>query len=217
MFQVRLEGGAERRVGTVWCIGRNYVRHAQELGNVVPSEPLVFLKPAGAVRGLEPAPVAFADEVFDHECELVLLIGREVALGSEAGWEAVEAVGVGLDLTRRQVQQRCKEKGLPWWPAKGFAGSAVLSAFVERGALGDPEALRFSLELEGTVRQEGRVHDMIFDVPTLLRHLARHTPLAAGDLVFTGTPHGVGPIRVGDAFILRLEGPNGSRVFAGRL
>lgn len=217
MSKVVLESGAVRHVGTVWCIGRSYAQHARELGNPVPTEPLVFLKPATAVRGLEPEPVAFAEETFDHECELVLLVGRAVALGEEPGWEAVEAVGVGLDLTRRDMQQHCKEQGLPWAPAKAFAGSAVVAPMVERESLGDPRSLRFSLEIDGSVRQAGAVADMLFDIPGLLAHLARHAPLCPGDLVYTGTPQGIGPIRVGDGFILRLEGPSGRRSFTGRL
>lgn len=217
MSQVRLESGAVRRVGTVWCIGRNYAQHARELGNEVPPEPLVFLKPPGAVRGLEPEPVAFADETFDHECELVLLVGRRVGLGEAAGWDAVEAVGVGLDLTRREAQRICREERLPWAPAKSFAGSAVVSPLLDPRSLGEPEALRFALELEGEPRQEGGVADMLFDVPYLLAFLSRLAPLEPGDLVFTGTPQGVGPIRVGDRFILRIAGPEGERAFTGRL
>lgn len=217
MIHVHLEGGASRAIGSVWCIGRNYVAHARELHNPVPASPIVFLKPATAVRGLDPAPVAFASETFDHECELVLLLGEPVGLGERAGWEAVEAVGVGLDLTRRAVQQRCKERGLPWWPAKGFAGSGVVSPFVPLAALGAPEGLTFGLDVAGEARQRGRVADMLFDVPALLGHLARHAPLSPGDLVFTGTPEGVGPIAVGQRFEVWLQATTARRRWSGVL
>lgn len=204
-------------MGNVWCIGRNYAKHARELGNAVPNEPIVFLKPTTAVRGLDPSPIAFAGETFDHECELVLVLGRPVPLGADAGWEVVQGVAVGIDLTRRAVQARCKERGLPWWPAKGFAGSAIVSPVVPLEEIPDPEALTFSLEIQGTLRQSGRVADMIFPVPALLTHLARYAPLTPGDLVFTGTPEGVGPTHVGDSFTLGLGLGSSERRFVGTL
>ncbi len=208
MPHVELLGGPRVPVGTIYCIGRNYAAHAAELGNEVPEEPVVFLKAAGALRGLEGGAVAFPSETFHHETELVVLLGQDVPLGGDPGWSAVAAVAVGLDLTRRQVQAVCKEKRLPWTPSKSFAGSATVGPFVARSELVDPGALGFSLEVEGELRQQGDAARMLFDVPTLLRHLASLAPLYAGDLVFTGTPEGVGPLRVGDRFRTSLtSGP----------
>lgn len=213
---VRWLDGTRTEVGTIYGIGRNYVLHAKELGNAVPTEPVVFLKARTSLRGLDPAPLAF-DEAYHHEVELVLLVGSPVPLGADPGWGAVAAVTLGLDLTRREVQRRCKEQGLPWVPAKSFAGGAVVAPFVPLADLGDTAPLTFSLDVNGERRQEGDAAEMSFDVPALLRYLASLAPLAPGDLVFTGTPAGVGPIRKGDAFTMRLATPAGAHVFSGLL
>ncbi len=209
--------GARVPVGTVYNIGRNYAQHAAELGNEVPEEPVVFLKARTAVRGLDGGPLAFADESFHHEVELVLLIGASVPLGGDPGWGAVEGVALGLDLTRREVQGRCKAKGLPWTTAKSFAGSAVVGPVLPLAALGGVAPVRFSLDVNGERRQTGDTAQMVFPVPVLLRYLASLAPLEPGDLVFTGTPAGVGPVRRGDALALRLEAPAGTWDWSGRL
>lgn len=204
-------------VGTVYAIGRNYAAHAKELGNAVPEDPVVFLKARTAVRGLAPAPVAFDGESFHHEVEVVLLVGRSVALGAQGGWSDVSAVALGLDLTRREVQNRCKEKGLPWVPAKSFAGSAVVGPFVPLAGVGDPDGISFSLEIGGALKQKGALTQMVFPVPVLLTYLASLAPLEPGDLVFTGTPEGVGPIRKGDLFKMTMWAAGGTWAFDGQL
>ena len=193
---------------SIYCIGRNYVAHAHELGNDVPDEPLVFLKAAASQRGLEPTPVAFPEESFHHEVELVLRVGRPVPLGEPGSWDHVDAVTLGLDLTRREVQSVCKERGKPWTISKSFAGSAILAPFVPHDELGAPP-YRFTLHVNDALVQSGDTSLMIFDVPTLLTYLAHLAPLNVGDLVFTGTPAGVGPLRVGDRFVLALEDDHG--------
>jgi 2-keto-4-pentenoate hydratase/2-oxohepta-3-ene-1,7-dioic acid hydratase in catechol pathway len=191
---------------TLWCIGRNYAAHARELGNDVPDEPVIFLKASSCLRGLAPEPLAVPDEAVHHEVELVLVVGHDVPIGADPGWAAVSEVAVGLDLTRRQVQSQLKERGLPWARAKSFGGSAVVGPRVPRADLGDPEQAGIALWVNGALRQEGRLDQMLFDVPSLLRHLAALAPLHAGDLVFTGTPPGVAEMRVGDRFRLQLRG-----------
>ena len=216
MIVVEAIDGPPIPVGTVYGIGRNYAAHAAELGNAVPEDPVVFLKARAAVRGLSPAPMAF-DEAFHHEVEVVLVLGRPVPLGAAAGWDAVRGVALGLDLTRREVQNRCKEKGLPWTPAKSFAGSAVVGPVVPLERLGDPERLRFSLAVNGEVRQRGDLSLMVFPIPRILGHLASLAPLEPGDLVFTGTPAGVGPIRRGDPFAAELVAERETFRWEGRL
>lgn len=217
MVEVARIDGSRAPVGTVYGIGRNYAAHARELGNAVPvGEPVVFLKARTSVRGLAPAPMAF-DEAFHHEVELVLRIGVEVPLGSAGAWDQVDGIALGLDLTRREVQQQCKTAGLPWVPAKSFAGSAVLGPFVPRGAVGDPASLAFSLDVNGERRQDGVITDMVFPVPAVLGYLASLAPLEPGDLVFTGTPEGVGPIRRGDRFEMHLAAAGGAWTFTGAL
>jgi 2-keto-4-pentenoate hydratase/2-oxohepta-3-ene-1,7-dioic acid hydratase in catechol pathway len=213
---VRWLDGSRTEVGTIYGVGRNYVLHAKELGNAVPTEPVVFLKARTSLRGLDPAPLAF-DESFHHEVELVLVVGAPVPLRGDPGWAAVSGVTLGLDLTRREVQQRCKEQGLPWVPAKSFAGGAVVGPIVPVADLGGTAGLRFSLDVNGERRQEGDPASMVFDVPALLRYLASLAPLLPGDLVFTGTPSGVGPIRAGDAFVMRLVTGAGTHTFTGLL
>jgi 2-keto-4-pentenoate hydratase/2-oxohepta-3-ene-1,7-dioic acid hydratase in catechol pathway len=216
MVEVQDNAGGSLPVGTVYAIGRNYAAHARELGNAIPDDPVVFLKARTAVRGLQPAPVAF-DETFHHEVELVLRIGRPVPLGGAGSWDDVGQLALGLDLTRREVQARCKEKGLPWTPSKSFAGSAVLGPFLPLAQVGDPATIRFSLAVNGEARQHGDPAMMLFPVPTILRYLASLAPLEPGDLVFTGTPEGVGPLRVGDRFRMELHASGGDWAFDGQL
>lgn len=202
-------------VGTIYGIGRNYAAHARELGNELPEDPVVFLKAQTTIRGLTGF-IAF-DEVYHHEVELVIRIGEVIAFGERAGWNAVDAVTLGLDVTRREVQNRCKEKGLPWVPAKSFAGSAVLAPFLPLDGLGDPEEFRFTLDVRDERRQEGVLTHMLFPIPAILTYLASLAPLAVGDIVFTGTPAGVGPIRRGDPFRMTLHGAGEPHVWDGVL
>lgn len=190
---------------TIYCIGRNYAAHAKELGNEVQGEPVVFLKAENTKRGLESSPLAFATETFHHEVELVLRIGRQVSLGQKASWNDVDSMTLGLDLTRRGAQDELKKKGLPWTLAKSFKGSAIVGPWVERKKFPDLNHIQFSLSVNGVVRQKGDTSLMLFPVPHLLTFLASFNELQIGDLVFTGTPEGVGPIKVGDAFDLTFE------------
>jgi len=212
---VRLDGGQAAPVRNIYCIGRNYSEHASELNNPVPGEPVVFMKATTALRPLTEGALAFPSETFHHEAELVLLLGREVPLGATVGWDAVAALGLGLDLTRREVQSGLKAKALPWLVAKSFAGAAPVSEFLPRACFTDLERIRFTLRVGDELRQSGDTQAMLFKVPVLLTYLASLGALAAGDLVFTGTPKGVGPIRRGDSF--RLEFPDLDRSFAGKL
>jgi 2-keto-4-pentenoate hydratase/2-oxohepta-3-ene-1,7-dioic acid hydratase in catechol pathway len=203
-------------VGNVWCVGRNYREHAAELGNEVPSQPIIFLKASSSIRALESGPLAHGDEEFHHEAELVLLLGKAIPLGGLPRHEllaTVHGLGLGLDLTRRGHQSELKKQGLPWLMAKSFAGAAPVSEFV---AEFDLERIEYSLDVNGERRQYARVSDMIFDVPFLLSYLSSSHELHAGDLIFTGTPKGVGPMRKGDTFRLAFE-QGASGVFSGRL
>lgn len=192
--------------GTIYCIGRNVFAHALELGNEPPSEPLVFLKSAASLRGLH-GPVGFPDETFHHEVEVVLVLDEPVDHGADPGWSCVGGLALGLDLTRRGVQKQLKSKGLPWTIAKSFLGSAVVGPVVPLDRFPQPDAVRFTLHVDDQLRQQGDLSELSFDVPDLLRRLAALHPLQRGDLVFTGTPAGVGPIRKGDRFTLAFESP----------
>lgn len=197
----------------IFCVGRNYAAHVREMsapGAPAPApaaEPVVFLKPPQA-RVDPPGPIvlpAGAGEIH-HEVEVVVRVD---------GAGRAEALALGLDLTDRTRQAEAKQKGLPWAAAKGFRGSAPLGPFVPLARAGDLARLRFALHVNGALRQQGSTADMLVPVPELLAYLQRWFGLAAGDLVFTGTPEGVGPLRAGDVLDLRLEGvPEASARFS---
>lgn len=199
------------------CIGRNYGEHAKELGNAVPDEPVLFLKPESALIPLG-GPIrlpAFSKDVH-HEIELVFTIARR------NGKAVADRVTIGLDLTARDVQKDLKSKGLPWEKAKAFDGSAYVtqeSTAVESFPAG--HHVEFMLKKNGHVVQSGHSGQMIFDLPSLIGHIERYMALERGDLIFTGTPAGVGPLKPGDRlegyllgellFDLQVEGPDSQR------
>jgi len=190
---------------SVFAIGRNYVGHIKELNNERPTEPVVFLKTNSALRDLNAGnQMAFANETYDHECEVVLEIGQDLPLGSKPTWDSVRGIRLGLDLTRRAKQSELKSKGLPWTLAKSFKGAGVLSSMIDKSQVPDLNNIEFSLHINGELRQQGQSSMMIWNVPDILACLCTFTDLRAGDLVFTGTPEGVGPIRVGDRIDLTL-------------
>ncbi len=212
---VELQDGDRVAVPNIYCIGRNYAEHAAELNNPVPGQPVVFLKATSSLRPLASGDLAFASETFHHEAEVVLLIGAFVERGQTAGWSVVRALALGLDLTRREVQNELKAKSLPWTTSKSFAGAACVSTFVPLERFKDPDALHFTFKIGGEQKQAGDTRDMLFKVPRILTHLASHGRLMPGDLVFTGTPKGVGPMKRGDAFELAFVEP--ALAFVGRL
>ena len=172
------------------CVGRNYVAHIQELGNEVPQDMVVFNKPNSAISDVLLSEVD--GEALHYEGEIVLLVrGGEFA-----------AVGFGLDLTRRELQNTLKQKGLPWERAKAFDGAALFSEFVPLPP--DPGGLALQLEVDGEMRQAGGVDMMIYPPATIRAELRKFTTLEDGDLVMTGTPAGVGAIRRGERFEGRI-------------
>ncbi|MCL6262473.1 fumarylacetoacetate hydrolase family protein [Craterilacuibacter sp. RT1T] len=200
--------GVPLRVGNIFCIGRNYAAHAAELGNALEEEPLVFLKPTSALIG-EDAPItlpAYSQDV-QHEAELVVLIGKGGADIAESDALAhVAAYGIGLDLTARDVQAEAKRKGLPWVKAKGFRSAACVSALVAAQRVPDPQALHFSLTVNGETRQQGDTAMMLFSVAHIVSTLSRIYGLSAGDLIYTGTPAGVSALASGDTVAVQLDG-----------
>ena len=178
-------------VRRIFCVGRNYPEHAREMGaSDVRAPPFFFTKPADAVMpsgSAVPYPSRTSD--FHHEIELV------VALGAE---REIYGYAVGNDLTRRDVQLSLKKAGKPWDTAKGFDHSAPVSPIARAADIGHPERGRIWLEVNGKLRQEGDIGDMIWRVPEIVAELATWFELEAGDLIFTGTPAGVGPLKPGD-------------------
>ena len=188
----------------ILCVGRNYEDHARELKNPLPPEPIIFGKPDSALlTDNRPFPLpAFARE-FHHEVELVVRIRRAGRLLSEADADGCyEELALGIDFTARDLQDELRSKGLPWEKCKGFDGSAAVSAFVPRRRYPDVQDLELRLDVNGRTRQRGTTADMIFPVSRILAHISEYFTLRPGDLVFTGTPAGVGPVSPGD----RLQG-----------
>ena len=193
------------------CIGRNYIDHAKELGNAVPSEPLFFFKPESAILHKDhPFAIPEWTEDCHFEVELVVRMDRAAKwIGREHARRCYTKVGLGIDFTARDVQAQLKSAGKPWEKAKAFDGSAVLSReWVPLEALGgEVQDLHFSLLRNGEVVQEGHTADMLFSVDDLIAHVSRYSTWKTGDLLFTGTPAGVGPVKSGD----HLEGRLGGR------
>jgi 2-keto-4-pentenoate hydratase/2-oxohepta-3-ene-1,7-dioic acid hydratase in catechol pathway len=200
-------------VHRIYCVGRNFADHAREMGASAPAskadrgQPVFFLKPADAlvVDGVVPYPPGTAD--LHHEVELVVAIGSDAPAGVLDPGDAdalIFGYGIGLDLTRRDLQAAAKAKGLPWDTGKAFDHSAPISALVAKDQLPALSTLSIALEVNGQSRQHGSLSDLIWDVPDILHELSRLYALRAGDLVFMGTPAGVAALLPGDAFVARL-------------
>ena len=183
------------------CIGRNYIDHAKELNNPVPENPVFFLKPDTAlVRRNRPFYYPDFSEDIHYECELVVKINK---LGKNIHKKFAHTyyneIGIGIDFTARDLQSKAKAKGLPWEIAKAFDASAPLSMeFIKKDEFHDLNNISFHLDKNGETVQEGNSGDMIFDFDEIISYLSIFFTLKTGDLIFTGTPAGVGPVKVGD-------------------
>ncbi len=188
----------------ILCIGRNYEDHAKELKNPLPPEPVVFLKPDSALlRNNDPFYIPDFAQSFHYEVEVVVRISRVGKhIEERFAHRYYDQVGLGIDFTARDLQDELRAKGLPWEKCKAFDSSAVISQFVDKNNYPNLQNLRFRLEVNGQVRQNGNTSDMIFSVDRIIEHLSRYFTLKMGDYIFTGTPAGVGPVKVGD----RLQG-----------
>ncbi len=186
------------------CIGRNYADHAREMKSAVPAVPVFFMKPDTAlVTGNRPFFLPDFSKDVHHEVEVVLRISRDGSRIPEADAPGCFGkIGLGVDFTARDLQHEMKEKGLPWEIAKGFDHSAPVSRFFSLKRFGDIHNLPFRLDLNGATVQEGNTSGMIFSFEAIIAYVSRFVTLRRGDLVFTGTPAGVGPVNKGD----HLEG-----------
>lgn len=186
------------------CIGRNYAAHIEELKNEKPGQPVVFLKPDTAILkgGASFFYPDFSSNIH-HEIELVLKISKEGKyIQPQFAHRYFEEIGLGIDFTARDLQDQCKAKGLPWEIAKGFNGSAPIGDFKSVAELGDLKNIDFHLEINREVKQRGNTSMMLFDFATIISYVSQFFTLKKGDLIYTGTPAGVGPVQVGD----QLEG-----------
>jgi 2-keto-4-pentenoate hydratase/2-oxohepta-3-ene-1,7-dioic acid hydratase in catechol pathway len=195
-------------VGKIVCLGRNYAEHAKEMQAEVPSTPVIFLKPATAVicDGMPIVLPSISREVH-HEVELVVVLGRGGKdIPASGALAHVAGYAIGLDMTLRDVQAEAKKKGLPWSVAKGFDTSAPVSRVVPASSVADPHALTISCSVNGTLRQRSSTGNMIYSVPRMIEYISSVFTLEEGDLIFTGTPEGVGPVVAGDIITAEIEG-----------
>ena len=182
------------------CIGRNYLNHVKELGNTIPNEPLFFLKPETAIQPKgHPFFIPDFSKNIHYEVELVLKINRTGKhIEERFAHKYYSQIGLGIDFTARDVQEECKAKGLPWEKAKGFDGSAQISrTFIDKSKL-ELSDIKFSLFKNDREVQIGNSNDMIFNFEQIIAHLSKIYTLKSGDLIYTGTPKGVGAVKVGD-------------------
>ncbi|MFO7977633.1 MAG: fumarylacetoacetate hydrolase family protein [Bacteroidales bacterium] len=191
----------------IFCIGHNYRAHIEEMGQEPPAEPLFFMKPETALirKGFPFFYPDFSREVH-YEAELVLRICR-VGKNIQPKFASryYKEIGVGIDFTARDLQRRCMQQGLPWEVAKSFDGSGPVSDFVPLDTLKDPKNIRFSLKMNEVTMQEGNSGDLVFSFDQIVSHVSHYCMLKTGDLIFTGTPSGVGPVAIGDRLELFLE------------
>jgi 2-keto-4-pentenoate hydratase/2-oxohepta-3-ene-1,7-dioic acid hydratase in catechol pathway len=194
------------KINRIFCIGKNYAEHISELGHVNDGQCVVFMKPASSVVPTDqPIVLPQGRGAVHHEAELVVLLGgggRDVPV--ERALEHVAAITLGLDLTLRDLQAEFKKKGAPWELAKAFDGAAPLGDWSSYEGQ-DLQALEFACDVNGARRQTGHTKDMLFPVARIVHILSRTWALAAGDVIYTGTPAGVGPLTPGDR--VTLSGP----------
>lgn len=188
----------------ILCIGRNYEDHAKELKNPVPDEPVIFSKPDTALlRNNDPFFLPDFANSFHYELEIVVRINK---LGKNIEEKFAnryyDEIGLGIDFTARDLQDQLKKKGLPWEKSKAFDHSAVISKFVDKEHFPNLKNLNFHLEINNEVRQKGNTSEMIFSIDQIIAHVSKYFTLKIGDYLYTGTPAGVGPVKIGD----RLKG-----------
>jgi len=192
----------------IFAIGMNYIEHTKELNNPIPAEPVFFMKPDTAViRNNKPFFYPDFSENIHYETELILSINRVGKnIAEKFAHRYYTEIGIGIDFTARDIQKKCKEGGLPWEVAKGFDGSAPLGKFLPKEHFKDVHNINFRLDINGVTVQNGNSKDMIFSFERIIAHISKYITFRMGDLIFTGTPVGVGPVKIGDHLQAYIEG-----------
>ena len=192
----------------IYCVGRNFEGHAKELGNKVPTSRLIFQKSNSAVNVKETNEIP-KNKTIEHELEIVLMIGKEgVPKNQEEARTFISGFSIGLDLTDRDLQSELKKKGLPWFASKSFKGSAVIDTNFRHECPNE-----FYLNVNQKIRQEGNLKDMIFSFEDIVLHLSKIVDLKKGDIIFTGTPEGVGPLESGDEIEMGFKNYSPKKLF----
>ncbi|MDO6839771.1 fumarylacetoacetate hydrolase family protein [Paraglaciecola chathamensis] len=210
MYQHHYDDGRliDLPVGKVVCVGRNYLDHIQELNNEVPEQPLLFIKPNTALCDVQqPIAIPKGKGSCHNELEIAILIGKQLTdCDDDTAKRGIHGVGLGLDLTLREVQDALKAKGQPWERAKGFDASCPISPFVPIDKVAIERNIEFSLSVNNKVRQQGNSANMMHNISSLIVDISKNFTLLPGDIVLTGTPKGVGPLKDGDELSLVLKG-----------
>jgi 2-keto-4-pentenoate hydratase/2-oxohepta-3-ene-1,7-dioic acid hydratase in catechol pathway len=202
-----IPGIPELNAGTIYCIGRNYQKHAHELGNPVPDNPIVFLKPASSIiSDGETIRLPAESCEIHHEVELVIAVGRKVRnISHRSAPKYIAGYGIGIDVTARDIQLEAKKEGHPWSIAKGFDTFAPISSFKRFNEKTGLHSLQLSLRVNNKLRQKGKTGDMIFGIDELIAYLSTIFTLQPGDLIFTGTPEGVSELHAKDTILAELR------------
>jgi 2-keto-4-pentenoate hydratase/2-oxohepta-3-ene-1,7-dioic acid hydratase in catechol pathway len=189
------------------CVGRNYAEHIKELNNEQPDDPVIFLKPETAIP-IKNEPFFYPDFSSDvhYEVEILVKINRVGKnIDEKFAHKYYDEIGIGVDFTARDVQSKLKAKGLPWELAKGFNGSAPISGFVPKTDFANLQDINFRLDVNGETKQLGNTSLMLFKIDYLVSFVSRYFLLQQGDILFTGTPKGVGPVKIGDKLTAYIE------------
>ncbi|SCX79060.1 fumarylacetoacetate hydrolase family protein [Flavobacterium caeni] len=188
------------------CIGRNYAAHIDELKNQRPDEPVVFLKPDTAMLKESPFVIPEFSQDVHHELELIVKINRVGKyIDQKFAHKYWDEISVGIDFTARDLQQKLKDKGLPWEKAKAFDGSAVIGDFISKKVFSSVESVNFELRKNNTTVQKGNSAQMLWSIDELISHVSQYFTLKTGDIIFTGTPQGVSPVAPNDVLEGYLE------------
>lgn len=201
--------GDDFPVRRIYCVGRNYAAHALEMGSDLREPPFFFMKPADAVVPGDKTTIAYPPktENFHYEGELVVAIGKGGAnIAVEDANDHIFGYAVGLDMTRRDLQFAAREKGRPWDMGKGFDESAPCGRIIPASKIGHPEKGAIWLKVNGETKQSGDISDLIWNIPESVSYLSGLVTLQAGDLLYSGTPEGVGPVVSGDVMTVHVEG-----------
>ncbi len=201
-----VQGQSKWPVSKVVCVGRNYAAHAKELNNPIPKTPLLFIKSTNCLADLD-------DEICipknlgecQHELEIAVLIGNKLThSGIQESIQAIKGIGLGLDLTLRELQLELKSKGQPWEKAKSFDGACPVTGFIPIDCFSNLSSIEFSLINNGRIVQHGNSEQMLFDIPRLIQTISENFTLYPGDIILTGTPEGVASLNTGDKISLKI-------------
>ena len=188
------------------CIGRNYAKHIEELQNERPEEPVIFLKPDTAVLKESPFLIPEFSQDVHHELEIIVKISKVGKyIDAKFAHKYYDEISVGIDFTARDLQQKLKDKGLPWEKAKAFDGSAVIGDFMSKKVFSSQESLNFELRKNNTTVQKGNSNHMLWKIDEIISYVSQYFTLKTGDIIFTGTPEGVAPVQPNDVLEGYLE------------